>query len=197
MSDFYYLQHPDGLYHYGVLGMKWGVRKSKERTVIDSSNKRDYDRYTYEGLEKRWRKRMGSSGSVQSNKKKSKPNSASMNKKQAKKWYKENRTRLIKKHTDYETAYDRTREGSDKKKRYIAELKKMYNDDNWSDDKKAQKRFDEAEESYLRSREEYSAKKLIKEYGAEKVSIYANEGRVNTGKDAIRALSDKWGYYAE
>jgi predicted ribosome quality control (RQC) complex YloA/Tae2 family protein len=52
------------------------------------------------------------------------------------------------------------------------------------------------EETYLRKQGEYAARRLVEEYGKEKASIYANGGRINTGKDAIQAISDDWWVHA-
>jgi hypothetical protein len=70
----------------------------------------------------------------------------------------------------------------------------MENDKDWTDEK--DKKFAKIEEKYLRASGEYAAKKLAEEYGEEKASIYANRGRINTGKNAVQALSDEWKDYA-
>lgn len=159
----------DELYHWGIKGMKWGVRRyQNEDGTLTAAGKKRYQ--------------IDASGR--------------MTAKGAKNWYKDNRNEMINKSIGYDEEFDKTGEGKKLKSSYTKELKQMYSDDDWSNNPAKQRQFNTAEESYLRKQAEYTAKKLINEYGNEKASIYANRGRIYTGKDAVQALSDEWWIHA-
>lgn len=157
------------LVHHGIKGQKWGVRRYQNADgTLTSAGKKRYQTDA----------------------------SGRMTEKGAKNWYKDNRGTMMDAESAYDDEFDKTDNGKRLWSQYEKELNKMYDNVDWEDDPQNQERFSTAEESYLRKRAEYSAKKLIEEFGDEKASIYANRGRINTGKDAVQALSDEWWIHA-
>lgn len=153
-------QYQAELYHHGIKGQKWGVRRFQNSDgTLTAAGKKRY------GAD----------------------DQGNLSKKGLKKWYKDSRNDLLNETIDYDDEFDKTSEGKKILSEYKKQIDKMYRDD-WEDDGKLEK----AEEAYLRKQAEYSAKKLIKKYGNQRADMYANRGRMNSGKNAVDAMSDEW-----
>ena len=119
-----------------------------------------------------------------------------------KRYYKVEKTNYINKSTKYGEEYDKTDSGRAQKKEYERQIKRMYNDSDWDNNERKQKEFSKAEETYLRSQQRYVAKKLLNDYGSEKLSVLVsgrsgNVNRImNDGEAAIKALEDEWRSHA-
>ena len=101
----WYVKPKNELYHHGIKGQKWGVRRFQNE---DGS-------YTEAG-----RKRYG----IQQD--------GSMSSKGAKKWYKDHYIGMLNKHIKYLDEYDRTDEGRKKQEAYGREIDKMESDEEYS-----------------------------------------------------------------
>ena len=63
MSDYSYIMTENGeLYHYGVKGMKWGVRKSEYKSMSRSQKKQTRKQYQQDKIAKKAEKRVGKYG---------------------------------------------------------------------------------------------------------------------------------------
>lgn len=142
-----YVIYSDELYHHGVKGMHWGIRRIKDKL-------------------------------------------------NARKEKKIRRNQMLNDNTDFDDEYDRTEKGKAQLSEYRKQINKMMSDKNWDANKKSQKSFYKSEETYLRSQQEYSAKKLIEKYGEEETLRYATNDRITSGKTAVQAMSDNWWVHA-
>ena len=116
-----------------------------------------------------------------------------------KRYYKEEQNNYIKKSIDYDDEYDRTEEGKKKKKAYEKEISKMFDDPDFDGSLDKQSKFNKTEEDYLRSQAKYTAKKLLNDYGSEKLSILVSRGSnkiMNDGNAAMKAIEDEWWVHA-
>lgn len=99
---------------------------------------------------------------------------------------------MINKEISYGKEFDKTDYGKRLAAEYEKQIIKMETTDNWENNKNDVESFNRAEEKYFRASGEYCARKIIEEYGQEKADIYANRGRIDTGKSAVEAISDEW-----
>lgn len=162
------------LYHHGIKGQRWGIRRyqNEDGSLTSLGRKREQS---------------GQNGT---------DNSGHMSARDAKKWYKKNRSEVVSKQSEFEDEFDETESGKKMKRNYEKQINRMYSDNDWDDNPQKQKEFNAAEESYLRKQAEYAAKKLIETYGNEKVSIYASRGKIQSGKSAMELISDQWWTHA-
>lgn len=111
-------------------------------------------------------------------------------KKQAKSIYLQNRKKMADDMDRYEEEFDKTDRGKTLLKKYKSEIRKLETSDDWtdSDDQK----FLKTEKDYLKGQKEYATKKLLDKYGDEKVSIYANQGKIEKGNNHVQKLIDEW-----
>lgn len=123
----------------------------------------------------------------------------SLTSKGRKRYYQDEKNNYINKSIDYDDEYDRTEEGKKKKKVYEKEIDKMFDDPDFDGSLDKQSKFAKAEEDYLRSQARYTAKKLLNDYGPEKLSILASKGSdriMNDGNAAMKAIEDEWWVHA-
>lgn len=157
------------LYHHGVLGMKWGVRRfqNKDGTLTSAGKSRYSDGEQRESfLQKRKRH------------------------KQEKRWYSDNKRGISDSENRYGDEYDRTESGKAKLKEYKKGIRKMYSGRDWTDED--DRKFSTTEKEYLKSQQKYQAEKLIKELGEENFAIYVSKGRVERGKDYVAEYIEQW-----
>ena len=209
----------DSLMHHGIKGQKWGVRRYQNEDGT----------YTEEGLERRrnlgnsklqrktrriYRKK-GDEAGYQAEQDTfgydpRKPKQIT-DVDEAKNYYHVNKNRLINSDVHYKRdEFVNLPEGKRLKAQYDAaydeyfdptydepmnptpeQLKEMYRRDD---------KFVAAEEKYLRASMEYSAKRIIEEYGDTIANVYVNDGRWEAGEDivneTIKRHGDSWWIHA-
>lgn len=164
------------LYHYGVKGMKWGIRKSA--------------RLVGQHIGRKWRNRPTKQQKIQRRQERQKQREQRVAK-QAE------LTRNLNIMNNYSDEYRNSREGKAKLNRLHKAEEAWRNDiyDNGGDDSNDSKfgrAFDAAERDYLTSMGRYEANRYIQEYGQEAFDSFARDYRVRaaSGQSMVDAYAD-------
>lgn len=144
------------LYHHGILGQKWGVRRyqNSDGSLTPAGKKRYLN-----------------------------PD-GTMNARGKRTWFKTNQTSIINKEIELENEFDKTEKGKKLKQDFQKAQSKYYgrpNESNYDetdepDEIRSYKDYKRVAMKYMGNRSAYAGKKLLDEYSPEEMSVYLAYG---------------------
>lgn len=152
------------LYHHGILGQKWGVRRyqNADGSLTPAGKKRYLNPDGTMNAEGKW------------------------------KWFKTNQTDIILKEMDLDDEFDKTEKGKKLKQEFKKAQSKYYDRQYESNDDelRSYEDYERVAMAYLGNRSVYAGKKLLDEYSPEEMSVYLAYGADVPIKSVNQILSD-------